>query len=146
MVRSVSQSFSERTQGASVPLAYRRKGAGDRCWECSFFCAFGYPRGVEPAEAMARIAEEKGILVHRGVAEELPLQHESFDKILVVMTVCFLKDPKKAFQEAWRVLRERGIILIGLLDKASPFGERLLERQKKRILSKCHFPLRSWSC
>ncbi|MBK7805065.1 MAG: class I SAM-dependent methyltransferase [Saprospiraceae bacterium] len=53
--------------------------------------------GVEPSENMAKVSEQKGIIVYRAYAESLPLDNTTFDFVLMVTTVCFLSDISKAF-------------------------------------------------
>jgi len=79
--------------------------------------------GVEPSKKMAEIAKKRGINVVYGVAENLPFPDENFDLVLMVTTICFVDDIKKAFEEAYRVLKKGGYLLIGFIDKNSPLGE-----------------------
>ena len=63
------------------------------------------PVGVEPSRAMAERAAKLGIDVYPGVAEALSFPDESFRYVLMVVTICFVDDPLRAFQEAYRVHR-----------------------------------------
>lgn len=87
----------------------------------------GIATGVEPAENMAAIAAQRGIRVMAGIAEELPFEAASFDFLLMVTVDCFLQNAAKAFAEAYRVLRPSGTIIIGMIDKASPLGQKYQE-------------------
>ncbi|MDD4349733.1 MAG: methyltransferase domain-containing protein [Opitutales bacterium] len=89
----------------------------------------GIQTGVEPSDAMARIAENRGIRVYRATAETLPFDHQSFDLVLLVTTICFLDDVPAAFSEAYRVLRPGGHILIGFVDKNSRLGRRYEQKR-----------------
>jgi SAM-dependent methyltransferase len=82
----------------------------------------GVREGIEPSGAMGRLAVERGVNVRSGTAEALPYKDESFDYLLMVVTVCFLDDVYLAFREAHRVLRPGGQILIGFVDRLSPLG------------------------
>src|SRR4030042_4524047 len=84
----------------------------------------GVEFGVEPSEAMALIASKKKIKVTKGFAEELPFEDTSFDFVLFVTTICFLDDISKALKEVYRILKENGEIIIGLIDKDSYIGKR----------------------
>ncbi len=53
----------------------------------------GITVGVEPALAMTSIARKRGIEVYEARAEELPFDNESFDFVVMVTTICFLRDP-----------------------------------------------------
>jgi len=83
--------------------------------------------GVEPSEAMSSIARQRGVKVKKGFAENLPFKDKSFDFVLFVTTICFLDDISQSFNEAYRVLKENGEIIIGLIDKNSYLGKRYEE-------------------
>ncbi len=87
--------------------------------------------GVEPAKAMADIARSRGIEVYEAKAEKIPFEDSSFDFVLIVVTICFVQDPIQALREAKRVLKPRGHIIIGMVDKESFLG-RLYESKKRR--------------
>ena len=53
--------------------------------------------GVEPSPEMRKIAENRGLAVLDGIEENLPFESERFDLVLMVTTLCFLDDAKKAF-------------------------------------------------
>lgn len=82
----------------------------------------GIETGVEPAENMARMAEQRGVKVYRAYAEKLPFENQSFDFALLVTTLCFLRDIPAALAEAHRVLCPGGCIIAGIIDKDSPLG------------------------
>jgi len=83
----------------------------------------GIKTGVEPAPKMAEKARKLGIHVLPGIAENLPIQNSTFDFVLMVTTICFVDDLKKSFQEAFRVLKKDGFIVIGFIDKGSELGK-----------------------
>jgi SAM-dependent methyltransferase len=95
-----------------------------------FSVPFGITTGVEPSEAMAKIARNRGITVHDATAEHLPFDEESLDFALMVTTICFLEDPLQALREIKRILRPGGRIIIGMLDRDSPLGK-VYESNKK---------------
>jgi len=95
-----------------------------------FAVPLGVKVGVEPAKAMANIARKRGIEVYEAAAEELPFNRASFDFVLLVTTICFLQNPVQALQEAKRVLKSGGCIIIGMIDKESLLGKTY--EQKKR--------------
>ena len=63
-----------------------------------------------------------GIEVVRGYAEALPILTASFDFALMVTVLCFLADPMPALQEATRILKPQGRLIIGMIDPDSPLG------------------------
>jgi SAM-dependent methyltransferase len=88
-----------------------------------FAAPLGIKEGVEPARAMAELARKRGLQVYEAYAEALPFADESFDFILMVTVICFLPDPVAALAEASRVLRPRGCLVIGMIDRDSPLGQ-----------------------
>jgi len=79
--------------------------------------------GVEPAEAMRSIAIERGLNVVSGVAEDLPIENQSFDFAIFVTSTCFLDNPTLAYQEAARVVKKGGSIIVAFLEKNSAMGK-----------------------
>ena len=61
------------------------------------------PIGIDPSENMLNLAQQKGIIVLKGVAEHLPFKNNIFDLALMVTTICFSDDVNIAFQEARRI-------------------------------------------
>jgi ubiquinone/menaquinone biosynthesis C-methylase UbiE len=94
-----------------------------------FALPLGITVGLEPARAMAVIAQTRGLRVIQGVAEALPFAPDSFDLVAMVTTLCFFRDPFLALTEATRVLTSPGQLLIGMIDKDSPLG-RLYEANR----------------
>lgn len=88
-----------------------------------FSIPFGITTGVEPSAATAEIARIRGITVYDARAEHLPFDDDTFDFALLVTTICFLEDPLQALREVRRILHPAGKIIIGMLDKDSPFGK-----------------------
>ncbi len=88
-----------------------------------FAAPLGIKTGVEPSDKMADKARKLGIHVLPGIAEDLPVPDNSFDFVLMVTTICFVDDLKKSFQEAFRVLKKDGDIVIGFIDKDSELGK-----------------------
>jgi ubiquinone/menaquinone biosynthesis C-methylase UbiE len=100
----------------------------------------GIKVGVEPAKAMAALARKRGIKVHEAYGEELPFENESFDFILMVTVLCFLKEPGGALQEATRVLKPQGRLIIGMIDPDSPLGKAYeANREKSRFYRQAKF-------
>ena len=88
-----------------------------------FAAPLGVKIGIEPSRKMADKARKLGINVLLGVAEDLPIASRTFGFVLMVTTICFVDDLKKSFQEAFRVLRKDGFIVIGFIDKDSELGK-----------------------
>lgn len=101
-----------------------------------FALPFGIKIGIEPSEKMANICLKKGIFVVKGVAENLPFFDESFDYILMVTTVCFVDDIMKSFSEVYRVLKNKGKFIVGIVDRNSFLGRFYEERKNKNVFYK----------
>ena len=87
-----------------------------------FAVPLGIKVGVEPAAAMADMAQRRGLKVCRALAADLPFRPDSFDQVIMVTVICFLPDPFLALAEAIRVLKPGGRLIIGMIDRNSPLG------------------------
>jgi len=94
-----------------------------------FASKLGIKNGVEPSEKMAVEALKKGIHVIKAIAENLPIDDETYQFALMVTVDCFLDDVSNAFSEVRRILVNNGIFIIAFLDKATPLGN-LYEQNK----------------
>lgn len=90
----------------------------------------GIKEGVEPSEEMSVKATKKGIEVVKGVAENLPYGDLQFDFVLFV-TICHLDDIKRALSEAYRVLKHKGSLIIGFIDKDQLVAKEYIERKMR---------------
>jgi len=103
-----------------------------------FASRLGIKYGVDPSENMLKIAKKRGIDVHRAQGERLPFDNSTFDHIAIIITLCFVKDPVKVLIEARRVLKKRGTVIIGIVDKDSFLG-RFYQRGKGLFYRQAHF-------
>ncbi len=94
-----------------------------------FAIPFGIKTGIDPSFEMATKAKRRGIDVSLAVAEALPFKNGIFDFVLMVTSVCFFDDVSAAFNEAWRVLKRGGSIIIGFVDSQSELGKRYIEKK-----------------
>lgn len=90
----------------------------------------GIKEGVEPSNEMASIARKRGLEVVNGNAENLPVKDLNFDFVLFV-TICHLNSAKSAFKEACRVLKPKGSIIIGFIDKDQKIGKAYEENRMR---------------
>lgn len=98
-----------------------------------FAAPLGIERGLEPSVKMGNIAKKRGILVDKGVCENLPYENNQFDFALMVTTICFLDDVKRSFQEIFRILEPGGWFIIGFIDKNSPVGRLYRQYQNENV-------------
>lgn len=94
-----------------------------------FAVPLGVGVGIEPSKTMAKIARNHGINVFEGTAENLPLNCNEFEFALMVTAICFFDDVKKAFKEAYRILKDTGFLVVAFIDKDSELGK-LYEKYK----------------
>ncbi|RKY31622.1 MAG: SAM-dependent methyltransferase [Candidatus Omnitrophota bacterium] len=88
-----------------------------------FAQALGIGSGVDPSKNMIEIAKKRGVNVKLGYGERLPFKNTAFDYVAVIITICFTKNPEKVLKEAYRVLKTKGKIIIGIVDKDSFLGK-----------------------
>ncbi len=87
-----------------------------------FASRLGIDLGIEPSEAMARLARARGVEVLAGCAEEIPLEEASVHAAFLITTVCFLSDLPRAFGEVHRILQRDGAAVIAFIPRDSRFG------------------------
>ena len=92
----------------------------------------GIKEGIEPSEAMAQKATNRGIEVMKAKAERLPYADLSFDFVLFV-TICHLENLTYALKQAHRVLKEDGSIIVGFLDKNRNIAKHYQEKRSRSI-------------
>lgn len=127
-IREQLQKLPENIRGIEVGLGTGR-----------FALPLGIKEGVEPSEAMAKKAIGRGIEVIDGVAERLPYGDLQFDFVLFV-TICHLNNIKYALAEAHRVLKHKGCVLIGFLDKDQSVAKQYIEkRHRSTFFAKANF-------
>lgn len=90
----------------------------------------GVSIGLDPSMNMLRIAKKRGIKAISGKAENLPFADKKFDFVLVINTLCFVNDLVQVIIEARRVLKNRGKIIIGLIERDSFLGKDYQNRKR----------------
>ncbi len=91
----------------------------------------GVSVGIDPSEKMLEIAKKRRITTFTGYGENLPFADEEFDYVLIVITICFVDNPDKVIFEAKRVLKDKGKLIIGIIDKNSHLGKFYQEKKKQ---------------
>lgn len=89
--------------------------------------------GLDPSLNMLGPARDRGVGVIWGIGESLPFGDRCFDYVLVVTTICFFEDPRRALAEIHRVLKRDGVVVIGLIDRNSRLGRSYLERRDGNV-------------
>lgn len=103
--------------------------------------------GIDSSEEMvayARIKAKKANIetsFHAADAMNLPFQDSSFDTVISNGLLCFLKEPEKALMEMRRVLKPGGRMVIGVLNRWSPWAlfRRVKGFFKDTLYNQAHF-------
>lgn len=106
-----------------------------------FASGLGVREGIDPSPKMMQYAAARGIRTVLGTAELLPFADETFDGLLMALTLCFVRDPAQALRDSSRVLRQGGVLLLAVVPADGPWG---LEYARKaaeghRIYEIAHF-------
>ena len=79
--------------------------------------------GIDPSRNMLKLAKKRSIQVILSTGENLPFKDIAFDFILVIVTLCFVKNPVSVMKEAGRILKRGGRLIIGEINKDSWLGQ-----------------------
>ena len=86
--------------------------------------------GIDPAWAPLTLASERGIKCCQAFGEQLPVKDRRIGAIYVLFTLCFVADPQKILRECFRVLKEDGHLVIGMIPSGSAWGRSLTIKKK----------------
>lgn len=103
-----------------------------------FAAPLGIKYGIDPSKNMVKIARQRGIKARIGQGERLPFRRNTFDYTAIIITICFVKNPLKVLKESGRILKRRGKIIVGIIDKHSFLG-RFYQAKKGVFYKKAHF-------
>lgn len=82
--------------------------------------------GIDPSRPMLQRARARGVSVVQGVAEALPVRDGAVGTAFLIVTVCFLRDPRAALRQIRYALKPGGSLVIGVIPRDSPWGQRYL--------------------
>ena len=105
-----------------------------------FALPLGIHVGVDISLEMLKIAKKRSLKAVAACAERLPFPSSTFDTVLFIFTLCFLKNPRQPIEEAKRVLKPNGTITVGFIDRDSPLGKLYEEKKKSsKFYKEAHF-------
>lgn len=94
----------------------------------------GVQVGLDPSRAMLeQSTSRRRIIAVQGKAEALPFASTRFDYALVVTTLCFVDDPTTMLKEVYRVLKPKGHLVVGFIDRTSMLGQHYLAHQAESV-------------
>ncbi|MDI9475432.1 MAG: class I SAM-dependent methyltransferase [Natronincolaceae bacterium] len=94
--------------------------------------------GIDISEEMLKKAREKAqkrnldIEFYNMDVYNINFPGESFDGIFSMAAFEFIKEPQKAYDEMYRVLKRNGYLLIGTINRKSKWGEFYVSRSLRR--------------
>ena len=96
--------------------------------------------GVDIAFSPLKLAKKRGVLAIQADTSFLPFKNESFSAVFLITTLCFLPEPLIALKEVFRVLKKKGKIIVGFINRESPLGKEYeKKKQKSPFYKKAHF-------
>jgi len=97
-----------------------------------FSSRLGVFLGVDPALRMIKIAKKRGVNVVQAIGEALPVRDGCLDYVLLIFTICFLRNPLSSLREVWRVLGHGRSVIIGFVSRNSEWGGLYLKKKAER--------------
>ncbi len=151
--RAILESFLERISTelriANDELRILDVGCGTGA-NLEMLAQFGGSEGVDVSDEALEFCRQKGLKVHKGLAEELPFADESFDLVTALDVVEHLDDDIAGLKEIRRVLKKDGKTLIfvpafmwlwGVQDDISNHRIRYTRREIVERLEKAGFTI-----
>jgi ubiquinone/menaquinone biosynthesis C-methylase UbiE len=89
----------------------------------------GIDAGIDPSSKSLEIAKKRGIKVEKAKGEKLPFKDKSFGAVFILFTLCFVEDPEMVLFEAKRVLKIGGKLIVGIINRESPWGHLYLKKK-----------------
>jgi ubiquinone/menaquinone biosynthesis C-methylase UbiE len=96
----------------------------------------GIKEGIEPSPRMRALALKRGIEVLSAEAEHLPYEDSQFDYVLMAFCISYFEDLPTVFNEARRVLKKDGALIVGFIDKDSIIGQFYEQRKPHSVFYK----------
>ncbi|MBE9502450.1 MAG: class I SAM-dependent methyltransferase [Dehalococcoidia bacterium] len=88
-----------------------------------FAQALGVETGIDPSIKLLEMASSRGVTGFIARGEERFFKEGTFATVFLIVTLCFVDSPLAVLQEAYRILKPRGKIVLGLVLRESPWGQ-----------------------
>jgi ubiquinone/menaquinone biosynthesis C-methylase UbiE len=98
--------------------------------------ALGIKEGIEPSPNMRAIAVKRGIEVVDAEAEHLPYGDLRFDFVMMAFCISYFDNLHITFREAHRVLKNKGVLVVGFIDRESTIGKYYEQRKPESTFYK----------
>ena len=104
-----------------------------------FAVELGIKQGVEPSEAMAVMAKQRGIDVLISKAENIPISDESFDYAIMVAVDPFVDDIDQVYREIFRILKPGGKLVVGTLHRDGAKAQQYMKMTDNEVYKNTRF-------
>jgi ubiquinone/menaquinone biosynthesis C-methylase UbiE len=105
-----------------------------------FAVPLGIHFGIDPSVKLLEIAKTRSIEVVLGDGGHLPYRAETFDYVLMMTVICFLKKPLLVLLENFRVLVKGGDLILGFIEHDGEIAMQYRqEKNKSRFLRFARF-------
>lgn len=85
--------------------------------------------GIDPSSKVLEMARTRKIKVKKARGEKLPFKDKTFGAVFLLFTLCFVEDPEKVLSETRRVLKRDGGLIIGIINRESPWGQLYMKKK-----------------
>ncbi len=96
-----------------------------------FASALHIPYGSDTSLELLKMAKKRGVRVVLADAHHMPFRDKSFDLVLVVVSLCFFREPVRTLEEISRITTDGGRLLLGLILRESPWAEFYMEKARR---------------
>jgi ubiquinone/menaquinone biosynthesis C-methylase UbiE len=86
--------------------------------------------GIDLALAPLVLASRREVKCCQAFGEQLPVKDRIIGTIYVLFTLCFVADPQKILRECSRILKEDGLLIIGMIPSDSAWGRSLAAKKE----------------
>ncbi len=88
-----------------------------------FAQALGIETRIDPSVKLLEMAQRRGITVFQARGEEQFFRAQTFGAVFLILTLCFVDSPIAVLQEACRILKPEGKLVLGLVLRENPWGK-----------------------